>query len=757
MRFAYSDRAAGIPAASIMNDKSSTIIEKARQERKRAQFTRALKRLEQGIAAYPTELGLYLEAIDTALEGGELLTATNLLKTVQDKFAKERESVQQFVREKLRTVHDPTLARCAVEDAVKRRDLEGALDMLTDVPEHTIRELINRARKKAESLKSAAGAYGLRGEAVVNELTNAILSARLGNIDEAMTTFEKVIDEKPVEHRALDTFLAGLATKYPKSGCVRQARACALIAGANEIDAIHLFIEAARLEPARAATSIERLRAVLEKATHPDKVRHALAEIQLLSGDIDGAEQTLRDYLHNNPDNARDVIMLVRPFIDPARGLNACTWLALEQSLALDQSSLALELMRPIQAAGHTTELLQWLDEHPLPSPPAEIRIFHASLVLELKQFERAAGMLGDVCAAAPQDIPAVMTLIERYRNADASLDLLHKKYAPVEESPAVSESSNDDEGFQSFEANEFRLEKSADAPASSSNTPAVKPKPRFNSSPFSSQSNENESSSSRANKPFIERTELSFDDDGTVHREDDSNEITEEHVTNVAQKLYEVGAAAFFHIDGESGAAAESDVMSDAESPAEATHASSSNGSTGEAYIPASAHAAPGAPAPASPAKESFEQRFERFSRGELSNSAVLELLEEAVEDGRAEQMHELLSFEPATGEEHFARYYFQAEYHLLCNRPMQALEILARLDTPGLESGQKQRVWFKIASAQRTIHNYSGASETLNRLIQAFPDREDYTRLKRRNSEQLVESQSLAATTLEKTSSLD
>jgi len=128
-----------------MSDKTSSIIQKAAQERKRAQFGRALKRLEAGIAAYPEEIDLYLEAIDTAIEGGELLPATNLLKTVQDKFARERERVQQFVREKLRTVHDPALARCAVEHAVKRRDLEAALELLGDVPDHTIRELLNRA------------------------------------------------------------------------------------------------------------------------------------------------------------------------------------------------------------------------------------------------------------------------------------------------------------------------------------------------------------------------------------------------------------------------------------------------------------------------------------------------------------------------------------------------------------------------------------------------------------------------------------
>ena len=185
---------------------------------KRAQFDRALKRLEAGIAAHAEEIDS-TEAIDTAIEGGELLQATNLLKTVQDKFARERERVQQFVSEKLRTGHDPSLARCAEEHAVKRRDLEAALDLLGDVPDHTIRELLNRARTKAQSLKSAAGGgHTLRGESVVNELTNAILSVRVGNLieGEAMVTFVGVVEENPSSIRA-STRSGGAGQQEPES------------------------------------------------------------------------------------------------------------------------------------------------------------------------------------------------------------------------------------------------------------------------------------------------------------------------------------------------------------------------------------------------------------------------------------------------------------------------------------------------------------------------------------------------------------
>jgi tetratricopeptide (TPR) repeat protein len=740
-----------------MNDKVTAIIQKAGQERKRAQFDRALKRLEAGIAAHPEEIDLYLEAIDTAIEGGELLPATNLLKTMQDKFARERDRVQQFVREKLQTVHDPSLARCAVEHAVKRRDLEGALDLLTSVPDHTIRELLNRARTKAQSLKSAAGGgYALRGETVVNEITNAILSVRLGNLKEAMAAFVTVVEEKPVEHKSIESFLAALASKNPKAGRIRHARGCALRAGGSEIEAIQLFVEAARLEPACAVNCIEQLQAMMEGSHHPGKVRRALAETQLLKGDLDDAAQTLREYLKDHTDNAREVIMLLRPYIEPSDQLNACTWLALEQALSLEQSALLIELMRPLQAKGHGVELFQWLEDHPLPLPPADIAIFHSALAIEAKAYERAVDMLDDVCKASPQDIPAVVALIDKHRNDDHAIDVLHMKYAPGEVVQRKSSVSNDDGEFQNFEPNEFKLETSAGVVTSPSAPGKEKPKPRFNSSPFSSGTK----NPAKDDTPMIERTELSLDDDAPATRAEEEParaaapslspfaeiEITEEHVTNVAQKLYEAGAAVFFHIDDEASA------------DAAVTENASGDAPTATTEAPAAAPAAPApSPAAAPAAKETFEQRYARFSKGELSNAVVLELMAEAVEDGRADELHELLYFEPETGEEHFARYYYQAEYHILSNRPLQALEILARLDTPALETAHKQRVWYKIAVAQRMIHNFAGAGETLDRLVEQFPGREDFARLKRRNQEQFIETQSLAVMTLEKTSSLD
>jgi len=749
-----------------MNEKASSAIQKAQQERKRGLFSKAVKRLEQAIAMFPDELDLYLEVIDACIEGGELIPATNFLKTAQDKFSRERERMTQFVREKLKSVHDPSLARCIIEHAVKRRDLEEAMDLMAEVPDHTIRDLLNRAKTKMQSLKSAShGGHTLRGETVTNELTNALLSLRLGNLKEATTTLVKIIEDKPVEHRMLEPFLASLEAKHPKSGRLRFARGCALREASSEAESIQHFIDAARLEPGCAAACVEKLKAMREHARHPGKVQRALAEVQLIKGDLDDAAATLRDYLGTNPDNAREVIMVLRPFIDASHELTSCTCLAIETALSLEQSSLALEILRPIQQrAGNSPELFEWLEAKATDGIlPPDVMMFHGSLALEQKQFERAGEIFGGLCAKSPQDTPAVLSLIDRHRSAHPSLEALHDKYAA--ESAAGDAAVEAEGDFQSFENSEFHLEKSEAFESSASRSPAKPPKAPFAKRPgFSKPAAEAGGGATAGGQPsarksFIDARELSLDEETTpvVATTNDASpatdpgpvraaatiEITESHVANVGQQLYAVGAAAFFHIEGGSDASPEPD--GPAPSP--------------DAYVepPARKDPPPSSRGPESAEPAPFAEEFQRFTRGELGNAAVVALMERALQDGRVDELQELLCFEPGTGAEYFARYYYQAEYHALRNLPLQALEILAKLDTPDLDDEHRQRVWFKIAACQRMLHNYAGANDTLSRLVEHFPDHPEYARLKRRNHEQFLAEQSLTATVLEKTSTLD
>ncbi|HEU4928223.1 MAG TPA: tetratricopeptide repeat protein, partial [Candidatus Krumholzibacteria bacterium] len=180
-----------------MNEKALAAQQKARQERKRGHYDKAVKRLEQAIAQHPDELELYLDAVDACIEGGEVVQATTFLKTAQEKFTNDKERVAEFVRDKLTAVHDPALARCVIENAVKRRDLESALEHLEQVPDHVARDLVARAKTKTQSLKSAShGGYSLRAELYTNDLLSALLLLRLGMTQDGATALVEILDER---------------------------------------------------------------------------------------------------------------------------------------------------------------------------------------------------------------------------------------------------------------------------------------------------------------------------------------------------------------------------------------------------------------------------------------------------------------------------------------------------------------------------------------------------------------------------------
>jgi hypothetical protein len=122
------------------------------------------------------------------------------------------------------------------------------------------------------------------------------------------------------------------------------------------------------------------------------------------------------------------------------------------------------------------------------------------------------------------------------------------------------------------------------------------------------------------------------------------------------------------------------------------------------------------------------------------LDNAAVITLIEQAVEDSRLDELHDLLLFEPKDNEERFAQRLYEAEYHVLSNRPLPALEILTKLGNSPLTDDQKQRVWFRTAVCQRSMNDFTGANDTLKRLTDAFPGHPEYDRLARRNYEQFL-----------------
>lgn len=817
-----------------MNEKAASAQQKALQERKRGNFDKAVKRLEQTIAQFPEELDLYLDAVDACLEGGEVMQATNFLKTAQEKFPKDKDRVGQFVRDKLLAVHDPALARYVVENAVKRRDLETALEHLEQIPDHVARDLLARTKTKKQSLKSASGGgHSLRSEMFTNDLLSALLSIRLGSMKEGMTAIVQIIDEKPVETKMLQPFLAGLESKQPKTGRIRFAHACALWVGGNEVDAIARFVECARFDPTAIALCADRLQMLRDKTKFRGKVERALAEVLLLKDDFDGAATVLRGYLAANKDAGREVIMILKPFLDPAHGLNECVWVALDAALALEQSAVAMEILRPLHTRGNCTpDLYARLEARSKDGFLAtEIMMFHAAIALELKDFPRASEILHAVVATSPQDAHAVVGLADKHRTMNAGLEELCRKHMAPEVAEPLAEESED---FQNFDHNEFSLRRDAKADGierTSSSAPPSAPKPAAEkpASRFAEDRKKPEEKQS-----FIETRELSFDDEGTPASEaasesaenaaddldTDGFEIasdmrlspartekpmmppatkptaipnekpadppaaatpsaapsqarqalkmrpaaevaaTESHVLNVARRLEEVGASAFFHIDGnESEETHMPEIGESAPTREEAPASRAPIDAVSHASIAPAPTPAPEptlAPAATPPTPEPVAEMVPA-PEPVVAEPSVIERLEAAAEHARVDELHDLLAFEPKDDSERFAQRFYEAEFHTLSNRPLPALEILEKLGNSALNDEQKQRVWFKIAVCQRSMNDFAGANDTLKRLVDAFPGRAEYDRLARRNHEQFLGEQSNDVAVLQKTTSLD
>ena len=789
-----------------MNDKALAAQQKARQERKRGHYDKAVKRLEQAIAQYPDELELYLDAVDACIEGGEVVQATTFLKTAQEKFTKEKERLSHFVRDKLAAVHDPALARVVVENAVKRRDLESALEHLEQIPDHVARDMVARAKTKKQSLKSAShGGYSLRAEMFTNDLLSALLLFRLGMPKEGAAAVVEILDERPVETKILQPLLAGLEAKQPKAGRIRFAHAVALWANASEVEAIAHFLEAARLDSTALALCAARLEAVREKTKYRPKVERALAEVLLLSGNHDGAAAILRAYLADNKDSGREVLMLLKPHLDPAHGVNGCVWVALDAALSLDQSSTAMEILRPLHQRGNcSVELYGRLEDVSKKGTLAsEIMLFHATLALELKDFPRAVEILNMVATTSPADIQSVVALADKHRTAHTGLEELCRKHMQVPATESMAEEGD----FQSFDNSEFTFDADAkvdgkeDGIERSSSTGAKKPgkqpertetKPKKQSFVENRELSLDDEESSpppaaaeeRLDNPGDEISADVFETSSAVHFSSPEPPqppvsspppkvaveraekpaprpapvetapvaptpahvgITEAHVLNVAKHLKGAGAAAFFHIEAEAAAP-----------PVQPTSDVPPLPRPVEVAEPQAVIAAPYHPDP-EPAVAPAQHAQPIPVAAPKPVEPIAVRLERAADAGRIDELHDLLAFEPKNDEERFTQRFYEAEYHALCNRPLPALAILAGLDRTTLSEQQREQVWFKTAVCQRSMNDFAGADETLKRLLAAYPGRTEYARLAKLNYEQFVGAQASDVPILQKTTTLE
>jgi tetratricopeptide (TPR) repeat protein len=301
-----------------MDNKVSSALEKALQEKNKGHYRRALKRLTEVLDNHRDEIELYLELADVCLEGGESLHATQHLKKAYSRFANDKDKIDSFARDKLKSLGDPILGKFLMEQSIKRRELDWACEALEGLQDRTIRELLQRTRTKKQTLNSAAsGGHALKSELVMNVLSEALLCLRLGRFKESVRSFIQILDEKPVENEVLEPFFGGLEKKFPKAGRIRFAYACSLIYAQQYDKAMSRLVQSVTMEPKLAKDALERLRELTETfETPPDSLQDALVEILVAKGDVLRAGEILQESLADNPEKSKRVIEMMAPHVE---------------------------------------------------------------------------------------------------------------------------------------------------------------------------------------------------------------------------------------------------------------------------------------------------------------------------------------------------------------------------------------------------------------------------------------------------------
>jgi tetratricopeptide (TPR) repeat protein len=443
-----------------MNNKVSSVLEKAHQDKAKGNYQKALRRLTEALAKHPDEVELYLEAADVCLEGGESLQATQHLRKAHSKFGMHKDRVDTFCREKLRTLGDPVLGKYLLENAIRRRDPDWASEMLDDLQDRTIRELLQRSRTKKRTLKTEeSGGHSLKSEIVLNVMSEALLCLRLGRIKESMRSFLEILDDKPVENEVLEPFFRGLEKKFPKSGRIRFAYGCSLIYAQQYEKASARLVQGVKMEPKIGEEALERLRDLSESFEKPpESLQSALVEILLAQGDVLRAGEILKETLADNPEKAKWVIELLQPYVVEISESLMLHYLLMDAALVADQTNRVLETLKRIcQSDSHKDDAFRWLENKSSEQfLPADVMLLHGEMALEAGDFARTVEIFKAIASSSPGDLPAVLNVLKKHKDGDPRLAEFYEEQAAKQKS--ATPRSDEGDGFEHFENKEFKF-----------------------------------------------------------------------------------------------------------------------------------------------------------------------------------------------------------------------------------------------------------------------------------------------------------
>ncbi len=745
-----------------MNAKVSSMLDKAGQDRSRSNFDKALSRLEDGIKKHPKALSLYTEAVDVAMEAGESLKALQYFKQAQKRLPDDLFELWTFAADKVGKYNDPIVGRYLVEQAIRNGEVETASSLLADLKDHTADELLQRVRTKKQAMSSAiGGGLAARDEFLLYAITEALLCVRLSRFPEAMNGVIRILDENPDAHKLIEPFLVHIEKHHKEKGESVFALGCCFFAANKYETGIEKLIRASKMTPALMPDAIERIESLGDQAGIPaDKRDLLLAEMHLAHKNAERAEDLLRGILDRDPAKATPVVELLETHVlDIGDDLNL-HFLFIDAALGLGRKDTAISHLKKIfQKQNHRNNLLAWLEERTqVPGTDSGILLFFGEAALNEGMHGKALEIFKEILSHGIQDEPTIKELLSRHQSTPLIRHFFNDRFgtATVRESASNTQFEN----YDDFDLAEARWGgDSQSIPASRPTTTIKQVETHIDTAGISPDKQETAPPKNKDNMDLgIDNREFSLgglmDPDSEARQPEFDEKSAESESAGDGDDLFDYLSKNFTSTDEpEDSFAVADDVPCD--TPLDT--ASGFEFAPSDEIVEFSPEiSAQTEEEDIDESPKDFETLFKMFSEGRIDNGGAIELIEQALCEGRLEEMKTVLAFTPANIGEDMTRRRLLADYYLETEQPLSALITLKSININGLARDERKVHLTRIAICYRALHNFEAAHSVFLRLLSEQPGAADVERMAESNYEQYLQSATGSAPALEKVSSI-
>jgi len=701
-----------------MNLKASSILEKAREERRRSHFKKALARVEEGVEKFPKELDLYTQAVDLAMEAGESLKAIQFFKKCQRELPDQSFELWTFTAEKISTYSDPIVGRFLMENAVKNSDLSAAHAILRALSDDSAGELLERIRTKKQTVASGPSA-SVADEVVSYALSEALIHLRLGHFPQAMEGFVQLIERYPARCRMLEPLLTELEREHSEKAEASFALGCCHLSAGRHAKAVEYLVRACKA-PTLVARVIPKIEGMREHPEFPMERRQlTLVELHLKNNDLERAASISTAILAASPALAGELTDLLKPAVESIGEDLKIHFVFIQASSAASRKETALSHLRKIyRSPHHQAALIEWMEAQSQSEQlSGEFQLFFAETALSEKLYGKALDILKSALSKNGDDQAAVKELLSRYQSVPAVQDCYHRWFGASKSAEVRAESEferYDDRHFSSSAAETF--EERREGPDKKETGAEAKAPPPLETVELARRTLASQRESGpQDSPPDFDNRDFSL----SLHQKEDADSAVSpfDHPKSAAGKIPSRSP------DGDPRPAREGTDFAVKQAGWE------NQGETEESdlleYLKRdfSGQARPASrednlrDAPPEPVESPME------AYAGPTEQDPIELSEIAYREDRLAEMKKHLDFEPANLGEEVARKRQLGRYYLAVGQPLFALIALKSVQPGALGKAETRTFQLLLAESYSQLHNYEAAHAVYLRMLSDHP----------------------------------